>query len=213
MQQLQQSHAVDVDPEVFQGGPEMEPTKVGGVYIRFHIVQVENKLKSWGGVVAGEDGKEVKVKGEGRPIFEDVEYIEKVIPGDPGNRPDRPVTDADRKQFASQYRDWKAGVKASAAGTPVSAIVSVRRAKELEYFGVRTVEQYADVSDGSLQKMGPGSLLERQRCQDYLEVSKGNAPVAALRSELQQKDSKLEMLERQVKELSERLDAKERKKQ
>src|SRR6478752_3026619 len=46
---------------------------------------------------------------EARPIFDDVEHVRIIIPGDKQNIVDRPARDTDRQRFAKQYAAFKQG--------------------------------------------------------------------------------------------------------
>jgi hypothetical protein len=195
---MQEFEAEDVDESLLEGTAAPPPAKVGGIYVRFTTELRENALKSWGGTVTDDDGKERRVKGEGRPVYEEIEYIELVTPGDRTNIPYRPVTDAERRKYAVQYKAWKAGVKEAASGTPLSAIANRIQVEELAYFKVRTVEQLADVSDGNLGGMPMYTRALVSRAKDYLAAAKGNAPVATLRAENEQLRERLSALEKLV---------------
>jgi hypothetical protein len=207
MAKTQESYAVDLDndPSLY-AEDAATPKKVGGVYVRFHLEPKLDLLASWGGIVNESDGSERKVVGAGRPIYKDVEYIEITIPGDRNNIPDRPVTDLDRRKFAEQYKAWKAGDEEQLVGTPLAKWPGITRSQveELRYFHVRTVEQLADVSDSNAQSMGP-ILKLRQRARDFLEASKGTAPLEAVRAQLQAKESENDALKKQLDQVQERL--------
>jgi hypothetical protein len=72
---------------------------------------------------------------------------------------------------------------------------------------VKTVEQLAGVSDGNLQKLGPGALDERKRAQEYLESTKSRAPLLRLQNENKEQASRIAALENALKEQGDRLDA------
>lgn len=196
------SSAQAVDESLYEGSAGQPGGKVDGLYLKFYRRPVENKLKSWGGMVVRPDGTEVAVQGEGRLICEEIEYIEIVTPGDKTNIVDRPVRDSDRRQFARQYQAWKAGDNEQLTGTPLSAWPGVTRAQveELGYFKIRTVEQLASVSDGNLMQVGPIRAL-RQRAQDFISVAAGSAPIEAMRAQMQAKDAEMAALKLQVAEL------------
>lgn len=172
------------------------PQNDGSLRLRFEMLPRKNEEKS---------------AAEGRPIFDEVEYIEIVIPGEKDNV-HRPVQEKDRQRFSRQYADWKArGDKAGAAGTPLSAWPAISRAEveELAYFNVRTVEELANVSDGNAQKYRGVQLL-KQKAQDFLSAAAGEAPMTKLRSEVAERDTQIAELQRQMKEmkdLTERLEA------
>lgn len=146
---------------------------------------------------------ETKSLEEGRPIFEDVEYIEIMVPGDKSNTIHRPVSAGDKQRFARQYQAWKAGADQDAVtGTPLAAwpAVTAAQVRELAHFNCRTVEQLAVMSDGNLQNVGP-ILALRQKARDFIEAAKGTAPLQKLRAELEKRDTELATLKAQVADL------------
>jgi hypothetical protein len=181
----------------------------GKLAIRFELFPVENRLKSWGGEIEEEyedNGllrtRRVKVKGAGRPIFDEVEYIEIVIPGDKSTVVHRAVQDKDRKQFAQQYAAWKAGNQEAASGTPIKMVpwLNTAQVRELEYFGCKTLEQLADLSDANYKNIG--AVLElRQKARDAIAQAGKGAPIAAMREELKKRDAQIEALQAQVSQL------------
>lgn len=146
---------------------------------------------------------EAKSLEEGRPIFEDVEYIEIMVPGDKSNTIHRPVTPADRNRFRAQYQAWKSGEDQDAAtGTPLKAwpAITAAQVREIEHYNCRTVEQLATMSDSNLQGVGP-ILALRQKARDFIEAAKGTAPMQKLRAENETLRNEMAALKAQVAEL------------
>lgn len=150
---------------------------------------------------------EEKTKLEGRPIFDLVEYVRIMVPGDKWNIVDRPARDEDRRRYAHLYRAFKADEAQQPSGTPLSAWGGLRpeRVEEYTFRKARTVEQLADMTDSNLQDMGAGATAERQRARDYVEQAKGNAPIVKMRSELEERDKRIEVMEKALKEQGEQL--------
>lgn len=159
------------------------------LFVRFAMQPVQDDKKS---------------QESGRPVFNDVEYIEIMAPGDRSNIVHRPVRDDDKQRFARQWAAWKSGAGEGVSGTPLKEWPGVTRGQveELAHFRVHTVEQLAGISDGNMQNVGPLMAL-RQRARDYLEQAKGQAPLTQMRAELAQRDNVIETLQRQVRELGE----------
>lgn len=172
-------------------------TQMGGtngderLRVRFSIRPLENPDKS---VEAG------------RPIFEDREFIEIMIPGNRDHVINRVVRDEDKVRFAKQYQHFKAGVSdESLSGTPLSAWPGITRAQaeELAYFHVRTVEQLANMDDANAQKfMGINALKTKAKL--FLEAAAGNAPAVKLQAELDARDAKIAALEDAIREIQSR---------
>jgi len=83
-----------------------------------------------------------------RPIYEDREFIQIMIPGDKQNIILRVAEDFDRQRFAEHYAKFKAGAS-QVIGTPLAnaGIFPASRCEEFAHFGIRTVEQLANAND------------------------------------------------------------------
>lgn len=137
---------------------------------------------------------------EGRPIYREVDYVRIVTPGDKDNIPERPVRDApeysDKRRFAKQWLAYQASQKQDEVnGTPLAAWPAISRAQveELKFFGCHTVEQLAGLSDTHAQKfMGIQAL--KKRAADFLALAKDQAPMTALRAEVEKRDEEVASL-------------------
>ena len=110
---------------------------------------------------------------EGRPIFKEKEYIEIRVPGSRHPQAARPVTYRDKQRFHRHYEAYKARKELAVEGTVLSEWPAITRSQvqELEFFGVKTVEQLASVADSKLKNFaGLGRL--KQVAVAWLEESK-----------------------------------------
>ena len=145
---------------------------------------------------------------EGRPIFIDTEYVRIMVPGDKGNVIMREVRDDDRSRFPKQYQAFKNDEAEIVEGTPLDKwnFVSAAQVEELKYFGIRTVENLANVTDTNAQKfMGINMLRERAR--EYIEATASDAPIAQLQSEVAARDATIEEQATLLADLTKRLEA------
>ena len=132
------------------------------------------------------ESKEKKDKSlkAGRPIFEDVVYVEIMQPGNKDNIINRPATEMDKQRFAKHYAMWKARTSNEdhqLVGTPLSEWAGVTRsqANELSFFNVKTVEQLAHMADSNTNNMmGLGGLKDKAK--KYLDSSADQATIDAL---------------------------------
>jgi hypothetical protein len=145
---------------------------------------------------------------EGRPIFVDTEYISIMVPGDKGNVVMRSVREEDKQRFPKQYLAYKNNEEEAVTGTPLERwnFVSSAQVEELKYFGIRTVEALAEVSDTNAQKF-MGIQLLKQRAKEYIEATAADAPIAQLQEELAIRDRTIEDQAAQLSDLTERLEA------
>lgn len=152
---------------------------------------------------------DAKTESEGRPIFEDVDFISIRVPGDKLSEIERPVRETDKSRFPAHWLRYKAGLEGSPiTGTPLEAWPSVTRAQveELKFFNVRTVEQLADLSDGNAQKFA-GIQSLKTKAKAFLELAReGNAPIERLTAQIEERDNLIQTQGRQLAELQAKVD-------
>jgi hypothetical protein len=139
-------------------------------FARFHMKAVQNEFRS---------GQ------EGRPIFDNLEYVEIHVPGDRMTLVDRRVKEDDKRRWPNQYAAFKAEREQVADGYPLENWPGVDRAQveELKHFRIHTVEQLANLPDERLT-FGTGARTLRESAQRFLKTTAGSAPVEALAAEV-----------------------------
>lgn len=157
----------------------------GGVFVQFYTEAVEIKFES---------------ERQGRPIFKDMPHIRKVVPGDSTNIIEKVAKEFDQLQYPQQWAAYKRSESEQLTGTPLSQWQSITRsqAKEANYFEIRTVEQLADLSDISCQKLGMGFSDLRAKAQKFLGLAgedARDAETAELRKEIEQMKMALQSIE------------------
>ncbi len=109
---------------------------------------------------------------EGRPIFEDREFVRIIIAGDNKSEHVREVTAEDRERWPEAYRRFKAGLaeREQMVGTPLKEWSALRPAeiRMWEAVNVFTVEQLAALSDHALQTFGMGARETQIKAKAYL---------------------------------------------
>lgn len=136
---------------------------------------------------------------EGRPIFADTEFVQILVPGDKQNIVIRPVGEQDRRRFAKRYEHWLAsGRGEQIVGTPLEMWpgISASLIEEMKYFGIRSVEQMAELRDDIAGKY-PGFNSLKQRAQEYLSKMSSQEKESD-RAKLEQALAELADLRRQV---------------
>jgi len=148
----------------------------------------------------------------GRPIYEDREFVEIIIPGDRRSMAVEPVTDEHKARWPAAYEAFRAGREAPLAGTPLAdwpnSSLTRARVAELAWFNIRTVEHLAEVNDAQLANLGMGARELRQAARTFLEVSaSGTAPLERLVTENLTLKDEVERLERDLNAANARLAA------
>lgn len=147
----------------------------------------------------------------GRPIFKDVEYIEIRLPGDRLLINHFPVEAEHRQRYARQYQHWKQTQQDPTSGTPLKEWAPLARSQVeyLAYSGIKTVEDLAGATDGTLQLLGAGYLSLSQKARDFIAKAKGDDVSATLRHQMEQLQASNLALQDQVRVLAAKAQAKE----
>lgn len=154
-----------------------------GLGVAFYIKAVENPRKS---------------KAEGRPIYDQKEYVQIRFPADNKRELHAPahelhyvphfgrqVTYAER--FPEVYKAFKDDDAAFVNGTPLAELPSINEAQraELKAQRIHTVEQLAQLPDNLIKRMGMGARDMVEAAQAYLTTAKDVSEIAAMRRELE----------------------------
>jgi hypothetical protein len=146
---------------------------------------------------------------EGRPIFIEVEYIQIMVPGDRTSTIIRPVVIGDTHRFGKQYEHWKkTQQEEQLLGTPLEAwgIMNLAQIEEYRYFGVRTIDQMAELRDDICGKI-MGAQPLKQKAIQFLALAKDEAPMKRVQSELDKRDTEISALRNALEEQGKALQA------
>jgi hypothetical protein len=139
---------------------------------------------------------------EGRPIFDEQEFIRIIIPGDTKTIIDTKVNAEHRFRFPEKYERFKKGLSQAQSGTPLEVWpqMTVGQVAELKATGITTVEQLAELSDSNAQKF-MGSFQLRQKAQAFLDAAAGDAANSKMAAELEKRDVEIAALKAQMEQL------------
>jgi len=157
------------------------------LYVTFYVRPIKNAFRS---------------EQEGRPIFEEREYIKIIVPGDSKTTVDCPVTDEFRGRFEKQYEKFKKGLAQAVEGTPLEMWpqMTVGLCAELKAMNISTVDQLAALDDSKAQKI-MGSHELRRKAQLFLSAAKGEAENNKITAELQKRDDEIALLKMQIQQI------------
>lgn len=136
-----------------------------------------------------------KTEEEGRPIFDEIPYIEIIIPGDKSARHITKVKDEHQRRFPVAWAEFvRTNEETYGGGMPVEDWPYLTRGQvmEMRALGLHTVESIANLSDAGLQKIGTGARELQERARQHLQ------PQTETETELRKRLSELEA---QVREL------------
>lgn len=137
---------------------------------------------------------------EGRPIFEDKDFVRIMTPGDTRTTIYREASDQDKKRFPKAWGLYERGLEAVTEGTPLAewAQITASQVRELQHVNVRTIEEFVSVSDSNIQRMGPGYAQLQKRAQQYMESSTENAAATAAARENEQLRDQMAIMQEQL---------------
>lgn len=151
---------------------------------------------------------EAKSREEGRPIFEDAEFVEIMQPGNKESVICRPASVFDKSRFAQIYKTFKDKGEGAVTGTPLAEWPGITRSQveELKYFNCVTVEQLAGMADVMLSRF-PGLRSIRDRAVVYLENAKENQLSSRVSAEMEDLKNENDALKNQMIDLANQLAA------
>ena len=167
------------------------------LFVQFYLRAVVNNFKS---------------SQEGRPIFDEVDYVRIIVPGDKNTVIDTKVTPEYAQRFATQFEKYKKNQSQAVSGTPLEVWpqMTVGQVAELKAMNVHTVEQLAELPDNLAQRI-MGSHDLRRRATTFLEAAHGEAANTKLAAELAQRDNEIELLKAQMAQMQQLIQTKGKK--
>lgn len=173
----------------------------GKVVILFHTVQKKMEMES---------------KLRGTPVFKEVVFITKIVPGDKGHVIDRPVREndieSDSRDFPVEWARFQAGQQGKVIGFPIENWPSISDTQKAEFKAMKvdTLEQLAGLSDGVLGRIMGGKDL-RHKAQVFVESGKDAELVGTIRRESEARESALQAQIDEMKAMLEKFTAPDKK--
>ncbi len=138
-------------------------------------------------------------KKEGRPIFQDENFIKIMVPGRSDLTVERPIEPGDENRFPRQWMMFRNATAESEqlVGTPVAEwpILTRSQAEELRAKKFYTVEQVASCSDDQITALGMNANNLRIKARAFLSVAKDSAVAQAQAEQLKERDDRIAALE------------------
>lgn len=141
-----------------------------GLLVRFYMDAVHLKAQS---------------EAEGRPIFEDREFVEIIPIGDNKTVVSKPATETEKQRFPEEYAVFKRGIEQTFPGTPLNQwpIMLPAQIKLFNHFNVYTVDQLAELDDIAIGRIGIGTRDFVEKARAFIAKAKGGADAARFASE------------------------------
>lgn len=158
-----------------------------------------------------EDSKASQVSG--RVVFKDEEWVNIHKRGELGHVTPMPVKMLKKDgnlwpYLANAYEAWRAGLDEPLEGTALKNWPHITPSfmRNCENMGVRTVEDLANLPDGSLRHIGMGAIDLRQKARNWLNASSDVGKTTEQMTALQSENRRLAQM---VEEMNKRLKAME----
>lgn len=122
----------------FENLPESELDK--RLAVKFYKKAVLNKFKS---------------KEAGRQVFDDVDYISILIPGDNTTKIEKKATDEDKRRFAIIWEKYQKKQSEVQNGLALALLpgLSPAQIENLHAYNIHTIEQLSGISEKAIQKI------------------------------------------------------------
>ena len=149
----------------------------------------------------------------GRPIYEDVEFVQIITPGIAKSQPIEQVNEEHKKRWPREYAVFKDGLTEPLDGTPIEqwAGMTPSMCLMLKAMHIRTVEEFANISDAVLQDIPMGGRQLRDKAKAYVEAIDTDAPLQAAIARAEAAEAAVASLQRQFDDLKANLPAEEPK--
>lgn len=167
------------------------------LWVKFYKQAVQNNFRS---------------EKEGRPYFDEIDFVSIITPADPTNKVDRKASPDDKERFPKQWANYQNGQSEKIDGTLIEEWPQITRsrAEELRHIGVRTLEQLASLSDGQTQKIMGGVSL-RERAKAFLVLAKDTAAAQRIAAQNAELRSEIDALKAQIAALGKTADTPKRR--
>ena len=131
-----------------------------------------------------------------------------ITPGDPSNKPNRPVQEEDKARWPIQWEAFSKGMEAPVVGVPVEVcgLITKAIAAELKAMNIRTVEAFVFAAEPVFRKLPVDFLVLRKKCEAWLNQDKALTEAQGRIAEL---EAKLEAATKAIESLKEKKARKE----
>ncbi len=173
--------------------PGQQKPEEPGLRPHFHLRAMENPSKS---------------RVAGRPIYDELEYVEIAFIADKSTVVVERVNDKHRERWPAAYAAFKAGRDQATSGTPLEQWppLGMGRVAELKALKIHTVEELAGLTDAGMMRLGMGARELVQQAKAYIDKAAGLAPLTALQGENAALRAQLDAQAKQMADLLARVD-------
>jgi hypothetical protein len=141
---------------------------------------------------------------QGSPQFDNQVFVRVHPPGERLSIVERPARSDDVRRWPRQWEQFQRNSEQIPDGTPIQLLYPEKPAiaATLRAGGVHTVEQCANMSAHAIENTGMGCQAWVNAAQNYIKVASKGVGLAKFRSELEDRDRQIKVLQTQVHDLT-----------
>lgn len=142
---------------------------------------------------------------EGKPVFNDVDYVSIIIPGNRPETRERKATDKDRERFAPIWEKYLKNEEIIQEGTMLEMLPTIddARLSLCKGLNIVTIEQLANLDEIGINNLGFGA---RELITDAKKYIEGTSTIVKLEKENEEFKEKIKELEKEINKLKEKKD-------
>lgn len=141
-------------------------------------------------------------KQDGRPIYEQRDFVRVIQPGE-RDKMEREVREDDKHRWPRQWAAYQAQQQQVPDGTPIEVLFpgAPHEVAMLKALHVHTVEMLASMSEAGIGRLGLGGRTKVDRAKKFLDAAASMAGANKLQAELEQAQAEIGALKAQMEQL------------
>lgn len=151
-----------------------------------------------------------KSQEQGRPVNENQIYVKIGEPGETNlNMIDRPARDDDKRRWPHHWQRFLNAQEQVPEGTPVEMLFPTNPAlaASLKSYGIHTIEQLSHLSAEGISRVGMGAQDWVNKAKAYLDKATKGVSFHTHQRDLEERDTRIRVMEDQISQLRAQLDA------
>lgn len=140
---------------------------------------------------------------EGRPCYDDRDFIHIQHPGETQQIMERPATQVDARRFPQQWAAYQQSMPQKIEGTLIDLLFPGKPSisEGLKASGVHTVEQLANISADGMNNLGMAAQEYVNMAKRFIDSAKDGKEFHAMKRALDESHSQIRVLQQQVQSL------------
>lgn len=151
----------------------------------------------------------IKSARDGRPIYDDIDFVKIQHPGERLNIVEREANDSDKRRWPAQWNAYAVGKDQVAEGTPLGLLFPRHPSQiaMLQALGIMTVEHLANASATAIEAIGMHGQDYVNYAQKYIKGAQGGAAFHQMQMEVETAKMQNVRLQKQVEDMANQMQA------